>query len=66
MYWKYQASLPVSTLSATTFVIVHGGWPLVDETAVQLSRPNVYADISMMDILADSAALQRELRKWIT
>ena len=48
-----------STLSATTFVIVHGGWPLVDETAVQLSRPNVYADISMMDILADSAALQR-------
>lgn len=55
-----------STLSGTTFVIVHGGWPLVDETAVELSRPNVYADISMMDILADSVALQRDLRKWIT
>jgi predicted TIM-barrel fold metal-dependent hydrolase len=55
-----------STLSATTFVIVHGGWPLVDETAVQLARPNVYTDISMMDILADSAALERDLRKWLT
>ena len=47
-------------------MIVHGGWPLVDETEIQLSRPNVYADISMLDILADSLGLQRAIRKWIT
>jgi predicted TIM-barrel fold metal-dependent hydrolase len=55
-----------STLKKTNFVIVHGGWPLVDETEIQLSRRNVYADISMLDILADSLGLQRAIRKWIT
>ena len=54
-----------STLRATTFVIVHGGWPRVDETMALLSKPNVYADISMMDILADPDALALTLRKWL-
>lgn len=50
------------SLKGTNFVIVHGGWPLIEETIVQLKKPNVYADISMMDQLADSAALSRALR----
>ncbi|MDQ6613038.1 MAG: amidohydrolase [Gemmatimonadota bacterium] len=54
-----------STLRATRFVIVHGGWPRVDETMALLSKPNVYADISMMDILAESDALALTLRKWL-
>ncbi len=54
-----------STLRATTFVIVHGGWPRVDETMALLSKPNVYADISMMDILAESKALANTMRKWL-
>jgi predicted TIM-barrel fold metal-dependent hydrolase len=54
-----------STLRATTFVIVHGGWPRVDETMALLEKPNVYADISMMDILAEPQALALTLRKWL-
>lgn len=50
------------SLKGTNFVIVHGGWPLIDETIAQLKKPNVYADISMMDQMADSAALARSLR----
>src|SRR5690349_1288410 len=54
-----------STLRATTFVIVHGGWPLVGETQGLISKPNVYADISMMDILLSPAELARVLRQWL-
>lgn len=53
------------TLRATTFVIVHGGWPRVDETMGLLEKPNVYADISMMDVLAERKALALVLRKWL-
>ena len=54
-----------STLRATKFVIVHGGWPLVAETQGLLSKPNVYADISMMDILLSPAQLSGVLRQWL-
>ena len=53
-----------STLRGTTFVLVHGGWPRVEETMSMLGKPNVYADISMMDILAEPAALASALRMW--
>ena len=54
-----------STLRATKFVIVHGGWPLVGETSGLLSKPNVYADISMMDILLPPHQLAAVLRQWL-
>jgi predicted TIM-barrel fold metal-dependent hydrolase len=54
-----------STLRATTFVIVHGGWPLIGETQGLLSKPNVYADISMMDVLLSPAQLSQALRQWL-
>jgi hypothetical protein len=54
-----------STLRATKFVIVHGGWPLVGETQGLLSKPNVYADISMMDILLPPHQLAAVLRQWL-
>jgi predicted TIM-barrel fold metal-dependent hydrolase len=54
-----------SSLRATKFVIVHGGWPLVGETQGLLSKPNVYADISMMDILLSPAELAGVLRQWL-
>jgi predicted TIM-barrel fold metal-dependent hydrolase len=53
------------TLRTTRFVIVHGGWPLVGETQALHAKPNVYADISMMDQLAEPAALARTLRMWL-
>ena len=54
-----------STLRSTKFVIVHGGWPLVGETQALLSRPNVYADISMMDVILPPAQLAGVLRQWL-
>jgi uncharacterized protein len=54
-----------STLRATSFVIVHGGWPLVAETQGLLSKPNVYTDISMMDVMLPPAQLAGVLRQWL-
>ena len=54
-----------SALRATKFVIVHGGWPLVGETQGLLSKPNVFADISMMDILLPPHQLAAVLRQWL-
>jgi len=54
-----------STLRGTNFVIVHGGWPLVDETLGLLAKPNVYADISMMDVVQSPTVLAGVLRKWL-
>lgn len=54
-----------STLRATTFVITHGGWPRTDETMALLEKPNVYADIALMNVLAEPNALALTLRKWL-
>jgi len=55
-----------STLRGTSFVIVHGGWPAVGETEAMLGKPNVYADISMMDLMLAPAELAAVLRPWLT
>ena len=55
-----------SSLRATRFVIIHGGWPLVDETLPLLNEPNVYTDVSMMDQLAEPVDLAATMRKWLT
>ncbi|AHG91613.1 amidohydrolase [Gemmatirosa kalamazoonensis] len=54
-----------STLRGTRFVIVHGGWPLVGETQGLLAKPNVYADVSMMDQILAPTALAAVLRQWL-
>ena len=54
-----------SSLRATHFVIIHGGWPLVDETLPLLNEPNVYTDLSMMDQLAKPVELAKAIRAWL-
>ena len=54
-----------STLRGTRFVVVHGGWPLVDETQALLAKPNVYADISMLDVILSPTELAGVLRRWL-
>jgi predicted TIM-barrel fold metal-dependent hydrolase len=54
-----------STLRSTKFVIIHGGWPYVDETEAMLGKPNVYADISMMDDILSPTVLAGVLRQWL-
>jgi predicted TIM-barrel fold metal-dependent hydrolase len=54
-----------STLRGTTFIVVHGGWPLVGETQGLLTKPNVYTDISMMDVMLSPTVLAGVLRQWL-
>jgi len=55
-----------STLRGTSFVLIHGGWPLYAQTQSMLSKPNVYADISMMVLVAEPRELANTLRSWLT
>jgi predicted TIM-barrel fold metal-dependent hydrolase len=55
-----------STLRGTSFVMIHGGWPLYAQTQSMLSKPNVYADISMMVLVAEPRELANTLRSWLT
>ena len=54
-----------STLRGTNFVLIHGGWPHVGETEAMLAKPNVYADISMMDLILAPEELATVLRGWL-
>ena len=54
-----------STLRHTKFIIVHGGWPLIAETQGEISKPNVYADISMIDDILSPTVLAGVLRQWL-
>jgi predicted TIM-barrel fold metal-dependent hydrolase len=60
-----EPALNDSTLRGTKFIIVHGGWPLVGETQALLSKPNGYADISMMDDILSPTVLAGVLRQWL-
>jgi predicted TIM-barrel fold metal-dependent hydrolase len=54
-----------STLRATKFVIIHGGWPLVTHTLPLFAKGNVYADISMAGMIAEPRELADALRLWL-
>ena len=54
-----------STLRHTNFVLIHGGWPHVGETEAMLAKPNVYTDISMMDLILAPEELATVLRGWL-
>ena len=60
-----EAALNDSTLRGTRFVLVHGGWPLVNETQALLAKPNVYTDISAMDLILSPTVLAGVLRQWL-
>lgn len=61
-----ESAMNDSTLRQTRFVIVHGGWPFVAQTQTLLSKPNVYTDISMMDIILPPSQLAAVLHQWLT
>lgn len=60
-----EAAFNDSTLRGTNFVVIHGGWPLVNETQALLAKPNVYTDISAMDLILSPTELARVLRQWL-
>jgi predicted TIM-barrel fold metal-dependent hydrolase len=54
-----------STLRSTQFVMLHGGWPAWGETEAMISKPNVYADFSMMDQMLAPSELAGVLEHWL-
>ncbi|MGI8508039.1 MAG: amidohydrolase family protein [Gemmatimonadaceae bacterium] len=60
-----EAAFNDSTLRGTKFIVTHGGWPLVNETQALLAKPNVYADISAMDLILSPTELASVLRQWL-
>lgn len=53
-------------LRKTTFVLIHGGEPFVEQTAFLLGKPNVYADFSAQTFLFSPRGLSETLRYWLT
>jgi predicted TIM-barrel fold metal-dependent hydrolase len=53
------------TLRKTNFVLIHGGWPFIKETAYLMVKPNVYADFSVQNLLLYPRPLSETLRSWL-
>ncbi len=52
-------------LRATNFVLLHGGAPNERHIASLILKPNVYADLSVQELLYSPAELARTLRPWL-
>ena len=53
------------SLSQTTFVLVHGGFPFDRAVASLIQKPNVYADISGQTFFRSRHDLSETLRLWL-
>lgn len=52
-------------LRKTNFVLLHGGWPYVQEIGALLQKPNVYLDISSQDLIIAPHTEAQWLREWL-
>jgi hypothetical protein len=52
-------------LRNTKFVLLHGGWPYVQEIGSLLQKPNVYLDISSQDLIIPPHTEAIWLREWL-
>ncbi len=50
---------------ATNFVMLHGGWPFVQQTGSLLQKPNVFVDLSEQAVLFPPRTLSTWLREWL-
>src|SRR5215469_4602268 len=52
------------TLQKVKWLLVHGGFPFDKEIGPLLLRPNVYADVSVQDLVRSPTELGESLRRW--
>ena len=52
------------SLQKTKWLLVHGGFPFDKETGPMLLRPNVWADVSVQDLVRSPTELSESLRRW--
>lgn len=50
---------------ATTFVLLHGGYPFQDQAIWLAARRNVYLDTSLMELYLYPAEFKQVLRRWL-
>lgn len=60
-----QAVLQDPSLRKTNFVLLHGGWPFIEETTAMLQIPNVYADFSEQTMNGYPREVSTAIRKWL-
>jgi predicted TIM-barrel fold metal-dependent hydrolase len=53
------------SLRKTNFVVVHGGYPFIQEMGSLMSKPNVYADFSAQTFFIYPRELSEILRNWM-
>jgi len=53
------------SLSQTTFVLVHGGFPFHHAVTALIQKPNVYADVSAQTFFRSQHDLSETLRSWL-
>ncbi len=53
------------SLSGTTFVLIHGGFPFDRGTPTLVKKQNVYADFSGMSFTMSASELSKTLRLWL-
>jgi len=51
--------------AGTTFVLIHGGYPLEREAIWLAAVKNVYLDSSLMEVVMYPAAFKDSLRQWL-
>ena len=52
-------------LRKTKFVMIHGGWPFIRETAALLLKPNAWLDFSQQSLMLPPATLASSMREWL-
>jgi len=52
-------------LRKTNFVLLHGGWPYVDEITAMLAIPNLYVDFSEQTMNQYPREVSKTIRKWL-
>lgn len=52
-------------LRKTNFVMLHGGWPFVQQAGALLQKPNVFLDISQQSLIIPARTLAGWLREWL-
>jgi predicted TIM-barrel fold metal-dependent hydrolase len=53
------------SLRNVNFVMIHGGWPFIDEITPLLTKPNAYVDFSEQTAFNSARSVSEALRKWL-
>jgi predicted TIM-barrel fold metal-dependent hydrolase len=53
------------SLRNVNFVLIHGGWPFIEEVTPLLTKPNAYVDFSEQTAFTSARSVSEVLRRWL-